>query len=116
MQSSLKVAILNALSNVKALNINALAVGNISSFTDHMIIATGTSTRHVKSISAAVLEETKKLDHQPLGVEGEKDAEWILIDLGDIVVHVMLSTSRAFFQLEKLWDPVIGAASAQASH
>lgn len=114
MQQSLKVAVLNALNNVKALNINALAVGDISSITDHMIIATGTSTRHVKSIKDAVIDATKALDHQPLGVEGERDAEWILIDLGDIIVHVMLSSSREFYQLEKLWTPFGTSIAASA--
>lgn len=112
MQQSLKATILTALDDMKALNINALAVGDITSITDHMIIATGTSNRHVKSISDAVLQATKQLDHTPIGVEGEHEAEWILIDLGDIIVHVMSPSSREFYQLEKLWTPFnIGAVA-----
>lgn len=111
---SLKATILNALNNMKALNISALAVKEITDITDHMIIATGTSNRHVKSISEAVLEASKKLDHQPIGVEGEKEAEWILIDLGDIIVHVMSPSSREFYQLEKLWTPFSMPVSATA--
>ena len=103
MNPSLKVAVLNALTEMKARNINALAVGDITSITDHMIIATGTSTTHVKSISEAVLKETRELNYEPLGIEGEREAEWILIDLGDIIVHVMLPGTREYYNLEKLW-------------
>jgi ribosome-associated protein len=103
MKPSLKVAVLDALTNMKARNINALAVGDITSITDHMIIATGTSTTHVKSISEAVLKETKEFDYIPLGIEGEREAEWILIDLGDVIVHVMLPGTREYYNLEKLW-------------
>lgn len=105
MKPSLKEAVLNALSEGKARDISALAVGNLTSITDHMIIATGTSTRHVKSISEEVLKETKTFDYEPIGVEGENAAEWILIDLGDVIVHVMLPGTRAFYNLEKLWAP-----------
>ena len=104
MTPSLKVAVLNALTEMKARNINALAVGDITSITDHMIIATGTSTTHVKSISQAILKETKEIV-EPLGIEGEREAEWILIDLGDIIVHVMLPGTREYYNLEKLWAP-----------
>jgi len=100
---SLKVAVLEALNNMKARNINALAVGDITNITDHMIFASGTSTTHVKSISDAVLKETKEFDYLPIGVEGEREAEWILIDLGDVVVHVMLPSTREYYNLEKLW-------------
>ncbi len=68
-----------------------------------MIIATGTSTTHVRAIANAVVTQSKKLDYAPIGIEGERSAEWILIDLGEIVVHVMLSGTREFYNLEKLW-------------
>jgi len=103
MKPSLKVAVLDALTEMKAHNVNALAVSDLTSITDHMIIATGTSTRHVKSISDAVLKETQQFDYLPLGIEGETEAEWILIDLGDVIVHVMLAGTREFYNLEKLW-------------
>ena len=103
MKPSLKVAVLNALTEMKARNINALAVGDITSITDHMIIATGTSTTHVKSISEAILKETKDLNYDALSIEGEREAEWILIDLGDVIVHVMLPGTREYYNLEKLW-------------
>lgn len=105
MKTSLRVAVLHALTELKARNINDLDVAKMTSITDHMIIATGTSTRHVKSISEAVLKETKELDYEAIGVEGEKESEWILIDLGEVVVHVMLPSCREFYNLEKLWTP-----------
>jgi ribosome-associated protein len=68
-----------------------------------MIVASGTSTRHVKSIADEVVRFAKKLDVMPLGVEGETEAEWVLVDLGDIIVHVMLPRVREFYGLERLW-------------
>lgn len=104
-ETSLKVAVLNALNETKARDVNALNVTELTTITDHMIIATGTSTTHVKAISERVLKDVKAIQHEPLGVEGEREAEWILIDLGDVVVHVMLPATRAFYNLEKLWAP-----------
>lgn len=113
MKQSLKVAVLNALTEGKAHNVDALDVTTITNITDYMIIATGTSTTHVKSISDRVLKETKELDYLPIGIEGEQTAEWILIDLGDVVVHVMLPGVREFYNLEKIWQPfAIGTQSA----
>lgn len=103
MKESLKAVVLNALSEGKANDVNSLDVKQLTDITDHMIIATGTSTTHVRSISERVLKETKALDYLPVGIEGEKEAEWILIDLGDVIVHVMLPGTRAFYNLEKLW-------------
>ena len=74
-----------------------------TSVTDHLVIASGTSTRHVKSIADEVVRHAKRLDCMPLGVEGEREAEWVLVDLGDVVVHVMLPRVREFYALERLW-------------
>jgi len=112
--TNLKTIVLNALNNLKAHDINTLEVGEITSITDHMIVATGTSTRHVKAIADNVIKSVKSNAHQPLGVEGANNAEWILIDLGDIIVHIMLAQSREFYQLDKLWAPLATPAIAIA--
>src|SRR3989338_3945949 len=87
----------------KAENIVQLDVVPLSSSFDAMIIASGTSTRHVQSIAKKLLAAVKDSGTKPLGVEGELYGEWILIDLGDLVVHVMLKAQRDLYQLEKLW-------------
>ncbi|MEG0483178.1 MAG: ribosome silencing factor [Acinetobacter sp.] len=92
-----------ALLDVKAKDIIELNVSAISNVADAMVIASGTSTRHVKALADNVAEEARKAGFRPIGVEGERDAEWILIDLGLVVVHVMLPTARKFYDLESLW-------------
>lgn len=74
-----------------------------TSVTDFMVVTSGTSTRHVKSIADEVIRFAKKSGVQPLGVEGEREAEWVLVDLGDVVVHVMLPRVREFYAIERLW-------------
>ena len=106
MVADLKKIVIDALNDIKAHDISTLEVGDITSITDLMIIATGTSTRHVKAIADKVIYNAKAKSFAPIGVEGEKDAEWILIDLGEVIVHVMISHSREFYQLEKLWSPI----------
>jgi ribosome-associated protein len=69
-----------------------------------MIIASGRSDRQVKAIADKLVEAVKKLGQRPLGVEGRQQGEWVLVDLGDVIVHVMHPTSRAYYQLEKLWE------------
>lgn len=93
-----------ALEDMKAVDIRVIDVRDMTSITDIMVIASGTSTRHVKALADNVAQEAKKIGVQALGVEGEKGAEWILIDLGDVVVHVMMPEVRAFYALEKLWS------------
>ena len=101
-QACLKV-VHEALLDVKAKDIVELDVSSISNVADAIVIASGTSTRHVKSLADNVAEEARKAGFRPIGVEGERDAEWILIDLGFVVVHVMLPTARKFYDLESLW-------------
>ena len=101
-QACLKV-VHEALLDVKAKDILELNVGAISNVADYMVIASGTSTRHIKALADNVAEEARKAGFRPIGVEGERDAEWILIDLGFVVVHVMLPTARKFYDLESLW-------------
>lgn len=95
--------VVNALEDIKALDIKVLDVIEQSSVTDIMVIATGNTTRQVKSLSNNVLKEAKEKNIRPIGVEGEQAADWILIDLGDVVVHVMTPDIRDFYNLEKLW-------------
>ena len=92
-----------AVEELKARDVTEIDVRGKSSVTDFMVVASGTSTRHVKSIADEVVRFAKKLDVQPLGVEGEGEAEWVLVDLGDVVVHVMLPRVREFYALERLW-------------
>lgn len=94
-----------ALLDVKAKDIIEFDVSKISNVADAIIIASGTSTRHVKALADNVADEARKAGFRPIGVEGERDAEWILIDLGFVVVHVMLPTARKFYDLESLWRP-----------
>ncbi|NUS39368.1 MAG: ribosome silencing factor [Lysobacter sp.] len=96
-------AVRAALEELKARDAVEIDVRGKSSVTDYMIVASGTSTRHVKSIADEVIRFVKRLDVQPLGVEGEREAEWVLVDLGDVVVHVMLPRVREFYALERLW-------------
>ena len=93
----------DALTDVKAKDILEIDVRNISNVADAIVIASGTSTRHVKALADNVADEARKAGYRPIGIEGERDAEWILIDLGYVVVHVMLPTARKFYDLESLW-------------
>ena len=99
----LKETVLQALEDLKGDNIVEFDVRNMTSITDIMIIASGTSDRHVKSLADAVVIACKKAGVPPLGVEGEREGEWVLVDLGDVVVHVMQPRIREFYALEKLW-------------
>lgn len=92
-----------ALEDIKARDTVEIDVRGKTSVTDYMVIASGTSTRHVKSIADEVVRHAKKCGVMPLGVEGEREAEWVLVDLGDVVVHVMLPRVREFYALERLW-------------
>ena len=92
------------LEEFKAEDIVSLDVKNKSSVTDTMIIASGRSTRHVKSISDNIIKKLKKVKIKPIGIEGYSKSEWVLMDFGDVLVHVMHPDAREFYSLEKLWD------------
>jgi ribosome-associated protein len=96
--------VLAALEDMKAVDVRVIDVREQTSITDIMIIASGTSTRHVKAIADNVELEAKKIGVRAMGVEGDKGAEWILVDLIDVVVHVMMPEVREFYALEKLWS------------
>lgn len=93
-----------ALEDLKGVDIKVLDVKKLTPITDVMIICTGTSNRHVKSLAGSVIEKSKHSGHMPSGVEGMEMGEWVLVNLGEVIVHVMQLQSRAFYQLEKLWD------------
>ncbi len=93
-----------ALEELKARDVREIDVRNKTGITDYMVIASGTSTRHVKSIADEVIRYARRMGNPPIGVEGEREAEWVLVDLGDIVVHVMLPRIREFYGLERLWS------------
>jgi ribosome-associated protein len=94
---------LQALEDLKAENVVVLDVRSIASFTDYMIFASGNSTRHVNAIAESVIEAARSAGQPPVGVEGEEVGEWVLVDLGDVVLHVMLPDVRLYYELEKLW-------------
>ncbi len=100
----LKKIALQALEDLKGLNIEEFDVREMTSVTDFMVIASGSSDRHVKSLADAVVTACRKAGVRPLGVEGEREGEWVLVDLGDVVVHVMQPRTREFYALEKLWS------------
>jgi ribosome-associated protein len=105
----LRDVVLGALSELKAVDVRALDVRGITDITDTMVVASGTSDRHVKSIADRVVQRCKEAGYRPYGMEGERDGEWVLLDLQDVVLHVMLPRVREFYALEKLWE---GGAAA----
>ena len=99
----LRLEVKRALEELTAKDATEIDVRGKTSIADYIVIASGTSTRHVKSISDEVVKYAKKIGMMPLGVEGQREAEWVLVDLGDIVVHIMLPRVREFYGLERLW-------------
>lgn len=107
--------VLAALDDMKAQDVRTLDVRGLTDIADTMIIASGTSDRHVKSIAHRVVQQSKAAGKRPFGVEGERDGEWVLVDLPDVMVHVMLPRVREFYALEQLWEPVRPAPAAGKS-
>jgi ribosome-associated protein len=102
---------LAALTDMKAVNIKVIDVRGLTDVADTMIIASGTSDRHVRAIADNVIAQVKGAGHRPKGVEGARDGEWVLVDLQDVLVHVMLPRVREFYALEQLWEPPVAARS-----
>jgi ribosome-associated protein len=101
--ATLRKSVIDALEELKAKDVREIDVRGKTSIADLLVIASGTSARHVKSIADEVSKFAKKAGVMPLGVEGELEGEWVLVDLGDVIVHVMLPRIREFYGLERLW-------------
>jgi ribosome-associated protein len=101
--TELKDFIVEQLEEIKAKEITVLDISDKSTIADYMIICSGTSSRHVKSIAIQLVKELKANNLQPLGVEGDDVGEWVLVDSGDVIAHVMQPITRDYYQLEKLW-------------
>jgi ribosome-associated protein len=123
--SSLQQAVTTALDDMKAVNVKVLDVRGLTDIADTMVIASGNSDRHVRSIAERVVEKAKALGLKPLGTEGARDGEWVLVDLHDLIVHVMLPRVREFYGLERLWEgaeaspvatPALARAAARRRH
>jgi ribosome-associated protein len=114
---ALEKVVLAALEDMKAVNVKVLDVRGLTDVADTMIVASGTSDRHVRAIAERVIERSKAVGRRPMGTEGRADSEWVLVDLQDVLVHVMLPRVREFYALEQLWEVPAGsrrAASAPA--
>jgi ribosome-associated protein len=112
--ASLKTVVLAALDDMKALEVKFLDVRGLTDIADFMVIASGTSDRHVRSVAQRVVEKAKEAGYRPHGVEGQQDGDWVLIDLNEMIVHVMLPRVREFYGLEKLWDMTATKRAARA--
>ncbi|WP_417548859.1 ribosome silencing factor [Methylophaga sp.] len=110
----LKLLVIDALEDIKAEDITVLDVTGMTDVTDVMIIATGKSTRQVKALANEVSSQAKAAGVQPLGMEGEDVGEWALVDLGDVIAHIMTPQTRAIYNLEKLWSVAEVTQSASA--
>ena len=100
----LKAIVLAALEDAKANDVRQLDVRRLTDITDWMVVASGTSTRHVLALADHVRTQVKAQGLSPIGTEGESGSDWVLLDYGDVVVHLMLPDTRGFYDLEGLWD------------
>lgn len=112
----LQDAVVETLSDVKAVDVRVFDVRALTAITDIMVVAGATSNRHARALAGRVVDRAKALGVRPLGVEGEREGEWILVDLQDVVVHVMLPRIRDFYQLERLWSPEQAPARPHEAH
>lgn len=105
MQSAeLKQFVIDKIDDLKAKDIISFDVSQRSNITDYMVICSGTSKTHVRAIAENLIKEAKEIDMQPIGVEGREGCEWVLVDMGGVILHVMQDQTRDLYQLEKLWS------------
>jgi len=109
---AMKLAVVDAIEDIKGFDITVMDVRKLTSMTSYMIVASATSSRQAKSIADNVREKLKEKGYSIRGTEGEKEGEWVLVDLNDIVVHIMVPTTRAYYNLEQLW----GEAESRRGH
>jgi ribosome-associated protein len=109
---AMKLAVVDAIEDIKGFDITVMDVRKLTSMTSYMIVASANSSRQAKSIADNVREKLKEKGFAIRGTEGEKDGEWVLVDLDDIVVHIMVPTTRAYYNLEQLW----GEAESRRGH
>lgn len=105
---NMKLAVVDAIEDIKGFDITVMDVRKLTSMTNYMIVASANSSRQAKSIADNVREKLKEKGFQIRGTEGEKEGEWVLVDLDDIVVHIMVPTTRAYYNLEQLWGETEG--------
>jgi ribosome-associated protein len=99
----MKDAVVNAIEDIKGFDITVLDVTKLTSMTNYMIICSANSSRQTKAIADNIYVELKAKGYNPRGLEGEKEGEWVLVDLGEVIVHIMTPTTRAYYNLEQLW-------------
>ena len=104
--------IVESIEDAKGLNIQVLDVQELTDVTDHMVIVSGSSVRHVKSIMKSIVGRLTDLGCKPNGLEGEQHAQWILLDYSAVVVHIMLNETRDFYDLERLWNRILKQSGA----
>jgi ribosome-associated protein len=112
--SRLQEVVTTALDDMKAANVKVLDVRGLTDIADTMVVACGNSDRHVRSIAERVVERAKAAGFRPMGTEGQRDGEWVLVDLQDVIVHVMLPRVRELYGLEHLWDSGAGTSAHSA--
>jgi len=112
----IKLAVVDAIEDIKGFDISVMDVREMTSLASYMIVASASSSRQTKAIANNVLEKLKELGVQSRGTEGEREGEWVLVDLGDIIVHIMLPTTRAYYNLEQLWGAAEDTRSVNASN
>jgi ribosome-associated protein len=109
---AMKLAVVDAIEDIKGFDISVMDVRKLTSMTNYMIVASANSSRQAKAVADNVREKLKEKGFSIRGTEGEKEGEWVLVDLDDIVVHIMVPATRAYYNLEQLW----GEAESRRGH